>query len=764
MPHSRPFSQPEGNPIAHDIQGFFSVNGQPRNGATVKLWSSGAFASRPQKNTAIPSGSPLSSGTTGTGSGFDGGYRFESIASGEYYVSIEWNGGTSYDFHAVRDGTEGLGYTLSQDYASLDLAITATPTGGTLYIASGTYQLGTGLTVSKQINIKGVGNGTILRATGAIDILTVRNTSGVVLENLFFDGNSASAQGLVVSGAGQITVRDCTAKGCTNGFRLNNCNFVNGSANFASGCSNAGLFVSGSNNVTWEKAEWNQVSPANDVLCSGTWSVLRVDNAGRISAQGGSHLLITNFKHTSTSSLITSGTSDVFNPTSNRVYNVRDFGAKGDNSNDDTAAIQSAINTAKVVGSSALGTTVYFPAGQYKISSPVFLPRSGNTPNNVVHLRGENWRSTQFTGDNALFPAGSGMVMWDMTTSGRAWCQSISNLRFNLPAVDNTTAIYYLPVVFISGTPSASNILSEWAQIDLDHILCEGNNDYHRRHIWLRGNIKNCRIEYIVGDASLGNSETYDTIALEVDSDDYGTAFGGDDRSGLHYATIRGLWGGQRRGGRNAVFKGRLHRCTFETAHAFNGGRNDPAFNFINCSSCVVQNVINEGRGEKPQIYFNTCREMIIDLCSAASPDDAGMGVGHGIILSGCHDIQWNGHARTPGNASFASDSVYNLVLTGTCINCSFVNFNIVGHVSGEVNMNAASSGTCWGEFYDISGSVLYFVGTRALGQLRIDSSSYLKPLKWGTYFLWIDDTGDLRIHTAAPTAHDNGTVVGSQS
>ena len=47
-------------------------------------------------------------------------------------------------------------------------------------------------------------------------------------------------------------------------------------------------------------------------------------------------------------------------PSKNSVFNVRDFGAKGDGKTSDTAAIQSALDAAgKIQG------TVYFPAGRY---------------------------------------------------------------------------------------------------------------------------------------------------------------------------------------------------------------------------------------------------------------------------------------------------------------------------------------------------------------------------------------------------------------
>src|SRR6266403_5497165 len=52
------------------------------------------------------------------------------------------------------------------------------------------------------------------------------------------------------------------------------------------------------------------------------------------------------------------------------VFNVKDFGAKGDGSTDDTTAIQNAINAAMTTGVNSLGgAIVFFPPGQYKVTA-----------------------------------------------------------------------------------------------------------------------------------------------------------------------------------------------------------------------------------------------------------------------------------------------------------------------------------------------------------------------------------------------------------
>ncbi|HEY0266979.1 MAG TPA: glycosyl hydrolase family 28-related protein, partial [Rhizomicrobium sp.] len=46
-------------------------------------------------------------------------------------------------------------------------------------------------------------------------------------------------------------------------------------------------------------------------------------------------------------------------------YNVRDFGARGDGTTDDRAAINAALTAASAAG----GGTVYFPAGTYRVAA-----------------------------------------------------------------------------------------------------------------------------------------------------------------------------------------------------------------------------------------------------------------------------------------------------------------------------------------------------------------------------------------------------------
>jgi len=104
------------------------------------------------------------------------------------------------------------------------------------------------------------------------------------------------------------------------------------------------------------------------------------------------------------------------------IINVLDYGAKGDGSTDDKAAIQAAINAAGAGGVSARGVDVYFPPGVYAITGVLTCPF-----NNVL-LRGSGWQSTVIyashtTGDILQLGDGtthSGCGLTDMSV----WCSA----------------------------------------------------------------------------------------------------------------------------------------------------------------------------------------------------------------------------------------------------------------------------------------------------------------------------------------------------
>jgi hypothetical protein len=165
------------------------------------------------------------------------------------------------------------------------------------------------------------------------------------------------------------------------------------------------LFVSaiaaGINN-TWQVSSTGTFASGSFILTKPTVGVISGTNSGSIGTFTGS------FVNGTAPTYTTSNTKVRLTPFPNEItkvlrgdgswgtvagsggyvdlrYSVRDYGAKGDNSTDDTAAIQATINMARTTGG-----TVYFPRGVYVITSSLtYTAIAGNDPIYRVHFAGD---------------------------------------------------------------------------------------------------------------------------------------------------------------------------------------------------------------------------------------------------------------------------------------------------------------------------------------------------------------------------------------
>lgn len=103
--------------------------------------------------------------------------------------------------------------------------------------------------------------------------------------------------------------------------------------------------------------------------------------------------------------------------------NVKDFGATGNGVTDDTNALQSAINAAQNAG----GTEIYFPAGNYKISTALSVSKH-------VAIRGAGPQSIGNTG--GIWASGGGVSALTGATGGTAIYCSSNISAFSISATD----------------------------------------------------------------------------------------------------------------------------------------------------------------------------------------------------------------------------------------------------------------------------------------------------------------------------------------
>lgn len=113
-------------------------------------------------------------------------------------------------------------------------------------------------------------------------------------------------------------------------------------------------------------------------------------------------------------------------PGTSPFYNVMDYGATGNGTTDDTAAINAAI-AAAAPSSQPTGNTVFFPAGTYLVSSALTVPAG-------VILEGTGWNTpgseaNTFAGSWIFVDAGASFSPVTISGSGG----SVRKLGFNVP-------------------------------------------------------------------------------------------------------------------------------------------------------------------------------------------------------------------------------------------------------------------------------------------------------------------------------------------
>jgi len=144
------------------------------------------------------------------------------------------------------------------------------------------------------------------------------------------------------------------------------------------------------------------------------------------------------------------------------IYNVKTYGATGNGTTDDSAAIQAALTAV----ATNIGGVVYLPAGTYKVATSL-------TVKSYTTIRGEKVTSSQANA-GTIIDASSiiGSVNFKLFTSGaNAWRIAFEDLKINLAAGANVTSQGTVGIGIIGVSLGTS---SSWTT--LKNVYCSGGN------------------------------------------------------------------------------------------------------------------------------------------------------------------------------------------------------------------------------------------------------------------------------------------------
>ena len=135
-----------------------------------------------------------------------------------------------------------------------------------------------------------------------------------------------------------------------------------------------------------------------------------------------------------TSGIFTGNGGGLTNLNASRVFNVIHYGGSGNGVADNTDAITNALAAAVLAG----GGTIYFPAGLYRIASPITIPTSG-VHQASIRIIGDgqdfNQRRSPTTGSVLLMDATNGLAKLTSLGCGSLEIAQLSMLDTNATSV-----------------------------------------------------------------------------------------------------------------------------------------------------------------------------------------------------------------------------------------------------------------------------------------------------------------------------------------
>jgi len=364
--------------------------------------------------------------------------KFDSAADGIYFIS-----GSGF--------TQAASIILANSRVNFSSTAGTTPNGFT-------FNTGT------------VSNAVLVRDNGSLNVFGSgsfgKTTSNAVLDvngDTIVTGSLTVTTGSIVITGSSVYPLDITSTTGNANFRVIDTNnstafgyFTNGFGTGRVGVGNLSMFVGGQSGMSTIIQAGNIISMI--INTSGSVVIGSAASSARLNISGSA--VVTGSIYINNGTLI--GTASyALNAKSNNVYNVKDYGAVGDGTTNDTTAIQTAINAVKVAGFG----TVYFPDGTFVITGSLTIP---SNPQCDISLEGEGSNISiikQTSNANAIY--------FDMN-DGSGWANdyqvAIKSLAFKTSG-QASTAIH---VTY--GTLQYSQHSNISVDINDVHIYSDGSN------------------------------------------------------------------------------------------------------------------------------------------------------------------------------------------------------------------------------------------------------------------------------------------------
>lgn len=392
-----------------------------------------------------------------------------------------------------------------------------------------------------------------------------------------------------------------------------------------------------------------QGAPANIYVAEASYSIMVLNKFGSL--------------------LVSSQDADAeFNPSNVSVFDVRSFGALGDNANDDTAAIEAAIESAKVRGG-----VVFFPPGTYRHTG------IASTDLRFVTIEGVARGSFGSAGDRGVRLVCTSDTANHITLTN-PFGVAIRNIQFETLSSLTPTAGAVMQLTATNGGSASCAIEGVRIEKHYNGIAIDGVSNSH---------IIDCQVREGVGTFAVklvGTAKRLDQIRLKNIIVDTEVSGGSTTQNGFEFLTdVHTVWvedcsALNCRAG--YVLDGAIPPEFIYFSQAEAEGCNDEGFlieaadhpRFLETYSSV-----NNGSGYVFGTGFDSTAYML-------SPDARGNEL-HGILIQGSGEIEII--APRIGGNSEASSGTYHGITIAANVN----GFSVIGgKIGGDVNL--AGTGT----------------------------------------------------------------------